>query len=144
VFDHQRLRGPSSSTGLRAEAQGDHLAPVSLVGRRTLAAAQAARELLERNRVSHRSIDLDDDPVGRLLGDGPIAERPLPVALFANGETRDGPPTYVEPYPGQVRASAVKDYMASASWLSELARRAGLHCQPEREDWWAAAAEMTG
>jgi thioredoxin reductase (NADPH) len=116
-------------------AQGDHLAPVSLVGRRRLAAAQAARELLERNGVSHRWIDLDEDPVGRLLSDGPIAGRPLPVALFANGETLDGPPTYVEPYPGQVRASAVADYIASASWLTELARRAGLPCEPQREEY---------
>ena len=108
---------------------------MSLVGRRAVPAAQAARELLERNRVPHRWIDLDEDPVGRMLGDRPIAERPLPVALFANGETLDGPPTYVEPYPGQVRASAVEDYIASASWLSELARRAGLHCQPEREEY---------
>jgi thioredoxin reductase (NADPH) len=100
-----------------------------------LAAAQAARELLERNGVSPRWIDLDEDPVGRLLSDGPIAERPLPVALFANGETLDGPPTYVEPYPGQVRASAVADCIASASWLTELARRAGLPCHPQREEY---------
>jgi thioredoxin reductase (NADPH) len=115
--------------------QGDHVAPVALVGRRTLAAAQAARELLDRNRVSHRWIDLDDDPVGRLLGDGAIAKRPLPVALFGNGETLDGPRTYVEPFPGHVRASAIEDYIGSATWLSELARRVGLHCQPEREEY---------
>ncbi len=47
----------------------------------------------------------------------------------------DGPSTYVEPYPGQVRASATADYIASASWLTELARGAGLHCQPERQEY---------
>ena len=81
-------------------AQSDFSAPVSLVGRRALPAVQAARELLERNRVPHRWIDLDEDPIGRLLRDGPIGQRTLPVVLFANDETLDGPPTYVEPYPG--------------------------------------------
>lgn len=109
--------------------------PVSVVGRRASAAVQAARELLERNRVSHRWIDLDEDPVGRLLRDGPIGERSLPVVFFANGEVLEGPPSYVEPLPGEVRASAAEDYVASASWLTELARGAGLDCQPQREEY---------
>jgi thioredoxin reductase (NADPH) len=96
---------------------------------------QAARELLERNRVSHRWIDLDEDPVGRLLRDGPIGKRSLPVVFFANGEVLEGPPSYVEPFPGEVRASAAEDYLASASWLTELARGAGLDCQPQREEY---------
>jgi thioredoxin reductase (NADPH) len=96
---------------------------------------QAARELLERNRVSHRWIDLDEDPVGRLLRDGPIGKRSLPVVFFANGEVLEGPPSYVEPFPGEVRASAAEDYVASASWLTELARGAGLDCQPQREEY---------
>jgi thioredoxin reductase (NADPH) len=106
-----------------------------VVGRRASAAAQAARELLERNRVSHRWIDLDEDPVGRLLRDGPIGKRSLPVVFFANGEVLEGPPSYVEPFPGEVRASAAEDYVASASWLTELARGAGLDCQPQREEY---------
>jgi thioredoxin reductase (NADPH) len=109
--------------------------PLSVVGLRSSPAAQAARELLERNRVPHRWIDLDEDPVGRLLRDGPTAERSLPVVFFADGETLEGPPSYVEPFPGQVRASAAADYIVSASWLTELARGAGLHCQPERTEY---------
>src|SRR5918994_2523138 len=113
----------------------DTRGPLSVVGRRASPAAQAARELLERNRVPHRWIELDEDPVGRLLRDGPIGERSPPVVFFANGEVLEGPPTYVEPFPGEVRASAAEDYVASASWLTELARGAGLHCQPEREEY---------
>jgi thioredoxin reductase (NADPH) len=109
--------------------------PVSVVGRRAAPAAQASRELLERNRVPHRWIDLDVDPVGRLLRDGPIGDRSLPVVFLANGEMLEGPQTYVDPLPGHVRSAASEDYVASARWLTKLAKGAGLHCRPEREEY---------
>jgi thioredoxin reductase (NADPH) len=126
---------PSRSPIMESMALSDTRDPLSVVGQRASPAVQAARELLERNRVPHRWIDLDEDPVGRLLRDGPMGERSVPVVFFANGEMLEGPHTYVEPFPGEVRAAAREDYIASASWLTELARGAGLHCQPEREEY---------
>src|SRR5919106_1903042 len=117
-------------------ALSDPREPLSVVGRRASPAAQAARELLERNRVPHRWIDLDEYPLGRLLRDGPIGERSLPVVFFANGEVLEGPPAYVEPFPGEVRASAAEDYVASASCGAGLHRglRAGQRRVGEHPD----------
>jgi thioredoxin reductase (NADPH) len=133
----------SSGAKLHRELDGDTQVsasngtdnPLSLIGRRGALAVQAARELLERNRVPHRWIDLDEDPVGRLLGDGAVADRVLPVAYFADGEVLEGPGEYVEPFPGHVNQSDIDRYVSSAQWLTDLARGAGLHCQPELEQY---------
>ena len=77
---------------MKSMALDDPRGPVSVLGLRSSPATQAARELLERNRVPHRWIDLDEDPLGRLLRDGPTGERSLPVVFFANGGRLKDPP----------------------------------------------------
>jgi hypothetical protein len=70
--------------------------PVTLFGRRGQAAAETAREFLERNRVPLRWVDLDLDPLARLLSDREIEAAVQPVALFADGSRlgrRSGTPS---------------------------------------------------
>jgi hypothetical protein len=118
----------------------------------------AARRLLAGNGVAHRWIDTDADPVGRLLAEhvGLGVERP--VAVFADGSRLEAPEEFISPAPGHTgreaeRAAAVPErrvgmvvpartppqqaeaYLKSTHWRSELARRAGLHTQPEHEDY---------
>jgi len=128
---------------------------VSLIGSGSAEAAMAARALLSANGVPHRWLDVDSDPVGRLLGaehTGLGAEQP--VAVFADGSRLVAPADFIEPVPGRARRRAadhtaaagasrtglvapartppelVEQYVASARWRSEFAARAGLRTRP--------------
>jgi thioredoxin reductase (NADPH) len=109
--------------------------PVTLFGRRGQAAAETAREFLERNQVPIRWVDLDRDPLAALLSDREIQAAAQPVALFADESRLEAPEGYAEPTPGRRDPARASDYLASAVWRSELATRAGLPTRPEHDDY---------
>ena len=129
---------------------------VSMIGSGSAPAMLAARALLAGNGVAHRWIDTDTDPVGRLLAENAQLGVERPVAVFADGSRLPAPEEFVDSGPSSagrdsdqnpsVRERRVgmtapartprqrtEAYLASAHWRSELARRAGLRTQPERE-----------
>jgi thioredoxin reductase (NADPH) len=116
----------------------------------------AARALLAGNGIAHRWIDTDTDPVGRLLAAAAEVDTERPVAVFADGSQLPAPEEFAESIPARVGREheqppatgerrvgmtvpartppqQTEAYLASAHWRSELARRAGLRAQPERE-----------
>jgi thioredoxin reductase (NADPH) len=109
--------------------------PVTLFGRRGQAAAETARDFLERNQVALRWVDLDLDPLAELLSDREIAAAIQPIALFADGSRLKAPESYAEPTPGRRDPARSGDYLASALWRAELATRAGLPTRPENDDY---------
>jgi thioredoxin reductase (NADPH) len=131
-------------------------AVVSLIGSGSAPAMQAARAMLAGNGVAHRWVDTDADPLGRLLAEHTGLGAKRPVAVFADGSELPAPEEFVDPGStrterGPMRAPAAGDqrvglvrptrtppgqaeaYLMSAQWRSELARRAGLRTQPERD-----------
>jgi len=141
---------------------------VSMIGSGSAPAMLSARALLVGNRVAHRWIDTDTDPVGRLLAKHAHVGVERPLAVFADGYQLPAPEEFVDPVPvrdrpairmpagppvgrepehiaavGEQRVEIAgparrapqhaEAYLMSTRWRSELARRAGLHTQPERE-----------
>jgi len=109
--------------------------PVTLFGRRGQAAAETARDFLERNQVPLRWVDLDLDPLAELLSEREIEAALQPVALFADGSRLEAPEGYAEPIPGRRDPARSADYLASALWRTELATRAGLPTRPEHDEY---------
>jgi thioredoxin reductase (NADPH) len=141
---------------------------VSMIGSGSAPAMLSARALLAGNRVAHRWIDTDTDPVGRLLAKHAYLGVERPLAVFADGFQLPAPEEFVDPVPvldrpairtptaspigrepeqiaavGEQRVEMAalarkaqqhaEAYLTSTRWRSELARRAGLRTQPERE-----------
>ena len=75
---------------------------VSMIGSGSAPAMLAARALLAGNGVAHRWIDIDADPVGRLLAEHVRLGVERPVAVFADGSQLPAPAEFVDP---AVRAS---------------------------------------
>lgn len=109
--------------------------PVTLFGRGGQAAAETARDFLQRNEVSLRWVDLDLDPLAELLSDEHIETAIQPVALFADGSRLEAPESYAEPTPGRDDPARSSDYLASALWRTELASRAGLPTRPRHDEY---------
>ena len=106
---------------------------LSIIGGRAEPAVQAARDLLGRNRVAHRWIDVDHDPLGRMLREAAGHACDRPFVLFPDGTRLDAPDTFLEATPGREDRSKAPVYASTARWVTELARRAGLPTRPERE-----------
>ena len=126
---------------------------VSMIGSGSAPAMLAARALLVGNGVTHRWIDIDADPVGRLLAENVHLGAERPVAVFADGSQLPAPEEFVDPTPSRVAEQApaitqqrvgmvvparvgpqrAEAYLTSAQWRSELAHRAGLRTRPERD-----------
>ena len=120
---------------------------VTVVGRRGTLEVDRAREMLERNDVPHRWLDLDRDPVAPLLDPASISQAPLPLILFSDGSRLEGPEDYAEPVPGvgdlsvalaQPPSSGATSpppnrYLRSAQWRARLAEGAGLPTRPRRD-----------
>ena len=106
---------------------------LSIIGGRAEPAVQAARDLLGRNRVAHRWIDVDHDPLGRMLRESAGHACDRPFVLFPDGTRLDAPDTFLEATPGREDRSKAPVYASTARWVTELARRAGLPTRPERE-----------
>ena len=126
---------------------------MSMIGSGSAPAMLAARALLVGNGVTHRWIDIDADPVGRLLAEHVHVGAERPVAVFADGSQLPAPEEFVDPIPSRVAEQApaitqqrvgmvvparvgpqrAEAYLTSAQWRSELAQRAGLRTRPERD-----------
>jgi thioredoxin reductase (NADPH) len=105
----------------------------SIIGTAESSAAIAARELLSRNGVQHRWIDVAHDPIAPLLRKELIASRRLPLVVFPDGSELEGPARHVSPSAGSLDTGAWEDFVESGCWQSELADRAGLNTRPELE-----------
>src|SRR3954464_6974287 len=90
--------------------------PVTLFGRRGQAAAETARDFLQRNQVPLRWVDLDLDPLAAFLSDRELDAARQPMALFADGSRLEAPENYGEPMPGRPDAARSSDYLASVQW----------------------------
>src|SRR5918996_1601537 len=110
----------------------DRVGP-TIVGRRSSPGADAARDLLTRNDVPHRWVDLDRDPLVPLLETESLSARRLPLVLFPDGTQLDGPEDYTGQVPGRTEGAPRERYLASAHWRAELAARAGLPTTPSHE-----------
>lgn len=108
---------------------------VTLFGRRGQAAAETARDFLRRNEVPLRWVDLDLDPLAKLLSDREVGTAGQPVALFADGSRLEAPQSYVEAMPGRFDPARTSDYEVSSRWRAELAARAGLPTRPRHAEY---------
>ena len=106
----------------------DRVGP-TIVGHRGTPGVGAARDLLRRNDVPHRWIDLDRDPLLPLLETESLSGR-LPLVLFPDGTQLEGPEEYTELVSGRSEGVSRERYLASAHWRAELAARAGLPTAP--------------
>ena len=104
--------------------------PVTIVARRGNPGLDTARDLLAQNEVPHRWVDLDRDPLARLLDPRTLRGRRLPVVLFPDGSCLEGLDDYLEPVPGHEVPENADRYLASFQWRAALARRAGLPTVP--------------
>lgn len=73
----------------------DRVGP-TILGRRSAPGVDAARDLLGRNDVPHRWVDLDRDPLAPLLETGSPGAGRLPLVLFPDGSQLEGPEDYTE------------------------------------------------
>jgi thioredoxin reductase (NADPH) len=109
----------------------DRVGP-TIVGRRSTPGVDAARDLLGRNGVPHRWVDLDRDPLVPLLETDSLSGR-LPLVLFPDGTQLEGPEEYTELVSGRTEGVSRERYLASAHWRAELAAHAGLPTTPSEE-----------
>ena len=110
----------------------DRVGP-TIVGRRSTQGAGAARDLLTRNEVPHRWVDLDRDPLAPLLATECLSAARLPLVLFPDGTRLEGPEDYTGQVSGRTEVVSRERYLASARWRAELAGRAGLPTTPRNE-----------
>jgi thioredoxin reductase (NADPH) len=110
----------------------DRVGP-TILGRRSTPGADAARDLLTRNEVPHRWVDLDRDPLVPLLEMESLSAGRFPLVLFPDGTQLEGPEEYTELVGGRREGVSRERYLASARWRAELAARAGLPTAPSEE-----------
>jgi hypothetical protein len=69
----------------------------TVLSKTTAHASTSLRELLERNGVRHRWIDIDVGPLGRVFDFLPrLNDVRLPVVLFPNGKFLEAPEHYTD------------------------------------------------
>jgi thioredoxin reductase (NADPH) len=117
--------------------------PTYLLGRAATPGAAETRRFLARNGVPFQWVDLDEDPLARLLGvDGILDGRQLPCVLFADGSILEGPERFMRTRfvratgggaASDVPADDQRAYVETARFTTELAARVGLPTRPERE-----------
>lgn len=110
----------------------DRVGP-TIVGRRSTPGVDAALDLLGRNDVPHRWVDLDRGPLAPLLETDTLSAGRLPLVLFSDGTKLEGPQEYTELVSGRTEGVPRERYLASARWRAELAARAGLPTTPRDE-----------
>jgi thioredoxin reductase (NADPH) len=108
---------------------------VTVVGRRGPAEVDRALEILGRNDVPYRWVDLDRDPLASLIDADELAGARQPLVLFADGSRLESLEDYVEPAPGDVDLTQRDRYLESARWRARLAEGAGLPTRPEHDDY---------
>ncbi len=117
--------------------------PTYILGRAATPGAAETRRFLARNGVPFQWVDLDDDPLARLLGgDGALAGHRLPCVLFADGSVLEGPERFMrtrfvrgtaDGAVTEVSAADQRAYLETARFTTELAARVGLPTRPEHE-----------
>ena len=117
--------------------------PTYLLGRAATPGAAETRRFLARNSVPFQWVDLDDDPLARLLGgDGALAGHRLPCVLFADGSVLEGPERFMrtrfvrgtgDGAATEVSAADQRAHVETARFTTELAARVGLPTRPEHE-----------
>ena len=69
---------------------------IYLLGRAATPGAAETRQFLSRNDVGFRWVDVDDDPLARVLSaDRALAEVRFPCALFEDGSMLEGPAEFM-------------------------------------------------
>jgi len=97
-------------------------------------ASGAARDFLVRNRVPHRWLDLETDPLAKFCDLGRrLAGCRLPAVLFEDGTMLEAPETFQQPGPGIVSEAHRLATIKTMYWRTELATRAGLPTRPSRD-----------
>src|SRR3954454_17977270 len=70
--------------------------PLYLLGRAATPGAAETRQFLSRNGVTFRWVDIDDDPLMRLLAvEGALTGVRLPCVLFPDGAVLEGPTRFM-------------------------------------------------
>jgi thioredoxin reductase (NADPH) len=105
---------------------------VYVLGRPTAPAVPELRSLLDRNGVAYTWVDVDTDPLVRLLGAPERLERlRLPTVLCSDGTRIEGPEAYHEPFATPPAHIALDEaYLTGARWRCEVAERLGLATRP--------------
>jgi thioredoxin reductase (NADPH) len=108
---------------------------VYVLGRRTTRAVPELRSFLERNRVEYTWVDVDSDPLLRLLGSPERLDRlRLPTVLCPDGEWVEGPEAYHDRFATPPPHIAEDDaYLDVARWRGRLAEKLGLATKPSRD-----------
>ena len=108
-----------SLSDLGADDESDDECRVYLIGRRSSPNVSRYRDFLARNLVRSRWVDIERDPLVRLLGVGGLEGKSLPLFLFPDGSCLETPPAEGAESFTELRA--------------ELAERVGLHARPIKE-----------
>jgi thioredoxin reductase (NADPH) len=108
---------------------------VYVLGRRTTRAVPELRSFLDRNRVQHTWVDVDSDPLVRLLGSPErLQGLCLPTVLCPDGAWVEGPAAYHERFatpPAHIAEDEA--YLEAARWRGRLAEKLGLTTRPSRD-----------
>jgi thioredoxin reductase (NADPH) len=103
-----------------------------VLGRPATAGIHELRGFLDRNGVEYAWVDVDRDPLVRLLGSAEALERlRLPAVLCPDGALVERPEAYREPFtapPAHIASDPA--YLGAARWRAELAARLGLATRP--------------
>ena len=128
------------AAGLRLKAPAGF---IYLLGRAATPGAAETRQFLTRNRVGFRWVDVDDDPLARLLSaDRALDDVRFPCALFEDGSMLEGPAEFMRtrfvPATGHGAVEAVsaeeqQAYRETKLFKHELATRTGLPTRPQHE-----------
>jgi thioredoxin reductase (NADPH) len=117
--------------------------PIYLLGRAATPGAAETRQFLSRNGVSFRWVDVDDDPLVRVLAPAAALDSVhMPCVLFPDGTILEGPGRFMRArfipatQHGAVPAVSEADqhaYLETKVFKHELATRAGLPTRPQHE-----------
>ena len=117
--------------------------PIYLLGRAATPGAAETRQFLSRNGVSFRWVDVDDDPLVRVLAPAAALESVrMPCVLFPDGTILEGPGRFMRtrfiPATQHGAVPAVSDedqraHLETKVFKHELATRAGLPTRPHHE-----------
>lgn len=116
---------------------------VYLLGRAATPGAAETREFLSRNNVEFRWIDVDDDPLMRVLAASEaLKDIRFPCVLFPDGSLLEGPTRFMRTRfvpatrHGAVAPLSAEDeqaHLETKTFKHELATRVGLPTRPQRE-----------
>lgn len=113
--------------------------PIYLLARPATPGAAETRQFLSRNGVEFRWVDVDDDPLMRLLdAEGALVDIGLPCVLFPDGALLEGPERFMRTrFVAHRGASPTvspedqKAHLETKRFKHELASRVGLTTKPQ-------------